>query len=88
MKLTGNNKMKFTAIMTENTNNLISAFIANEERKKYLSIRLPKTLPTRKKGLRAFYAHGNSKKKAMTLLEMMQDDEKKAKRKERKKKLV
>ena len=30
--------MKFIIIIAENTNNLISAFIINEERKEYLSI--------------------------------------------------
>ena len=88
VKLTGNNKMKFAAAMAENTNNLISAFTANEERKECLPVQLPKALPTRKEGLRAFHAHGNSRKRAMTSLEMVQDDEKRAKREERKKKLV
>ena len=63
--------MKFTTAIAENTNNLISAFIVNEERKKCLLIQLFKALFIKKKGLRAFYTHGNNKKKAITLLEIM-----------------
>ena len=63
--------MKFTTTITENTNNLILAFIANEKRKKYLPIQFLKALPIKKKDLRTFYTHGNSRKKTMTSLKII-----------------